>query len=80
MKKIKIEVEEKVVYKHTIEVECNNDNQVEKAMNKLESEGNHPDDVVAFLVEQGVKILNYDKDDLNSPDSINFECIDIEDC
>lgn len=73
--KFKIELEEKVVYRHTLTVEADSDVEVEHALDVLERDGMHPDDVEGYLSDNNVKMLEFDKDESGE---VEFEGIDLE--
>ena len=73
--KFKIEVEEKVTYRHTLTVEAEIQTDVDYALDVLERNGMHPDDIDGYLRDNNVKILEFDKDESGE---CEFECIDLE--
>ncbi|CUU47038.1 hypothetical protein [Clostridium beijerinckii] len=73
--KFKIELEEKVVYRHTLTVEADSDVEVEYALDVLERDGMHPDDIEGYLSDNNVKILEFDKDESGE---VEFEGTDLE--
>jgi len=73
--KFKIEVEEKVTYRHTLTVEAETETDVDYALDVLERDGMHPDDIEGYLRDNNVKIMEFDKDESGE---CEFEGVDIE--
>ena len=76
MKKFKAEIEEKVVYRHTVVVKAENEDDVNSVLNKLERTGDHPDDIYYYFREANIEVVEFDKD--SDGDGCEFECNDIE--
>lgn len=73
--KFKIEVEEKVTYRHTVTVEAETQTDVDYALDALGREGMHPDDICGYLRDNNVKIIEFVKDESGE---CEFEGTDIE--
>lgn len=72
--KFKVQIDEISVFSHEIIVESDTDFELDRALDKLESRGNHPDDIPYYLNEEnGIKIVKFTKDESGE---CKFECSD----
>lgn len=72
--KFKVQIDEISVFSHEIIVEADTDFELDRALDELESRGNHPDDIQYYLNEEnGIKIVKFTKDESGE---CKFECPD----
>ena len=72
--KFKVQIDEISVFSHEIIVEADTDFELDRALDGLESRGNHPDDIPYYLNEEnGIKIVKFTKDESGE---CKFECPD----
>lgn len=72
--KFKVQIDEISIFSHEIIVEADTDFELDRALDELESRGNHPDDIPYYLSEEnGIKIVKFTKDESGE---CKFECPD----
>lgn len=72
--KFKVQIDEISIFSHEIIVEADTDFELDRALDELESRGNHPDDIPYYLNEEnGIKIVKFTKDESGE---CKFECPD----
>lgn len=72
--KFKVQIDEISIFSHEIIVEADTDFELDRALDELESRGNHPDDISYYLSEEnGIKIVKFTKDESGE---CKFECPD----
>ena len=54
-------IEEKVTFTHEVIVEADNEGELDRALDRLENEGTHPEDIRYILSESGT-VVRIDKD------------------
>lgn len=62
-KKYRIEIEETIKFNHMLQIIVDDGVDINKVINELEKNGNYPDDIIRYLNNNGVKILDFDKDE-----------------
>lgn len=65
-------IKEKVIFKHEVIVEVDNEGELDRALDRLEIEGTHPNDIRYFLLDSGT-VVRIDKD---IDGDCEFECSD----
>ena len=72
--KFKVQIDEISVFSHEIIVEADTYFELDRALDELESRGDHPDDIPYYLNEEnGIKIVKFTKDESGK---CKFECPD----
>lgn len=71
----KVFVEEVVTLEHEVMVEANSVSELDKQLDELENEGNHPDDIRYILNSSSTKIVKFLKDDSGT---CKFSCPDYD--
>lgn len=74
-KKYKVEIEETVKLNHTLTVVVEDGVDLDGALDQLENEGNHPDDIIGILNNNEIRVLKFDKDESGE---CSFEVPDME--
>lgn len=74
--RFEVEIEEKVIYRHTVIVEADCVSKVDDAVDVIEGEANHPDEIPSCFEQEGIKVIEYNQD--SDGDSCEFECCVIE--
>lgn len=73
--KFKMEIEEKVTYRHTVIVEADNELDVDRAVDEIEESAENKDDIRILCEDKGVKVIEFCED--GSPE-VEFENSDYE--
>ena len=75
--KFKVGIQRTLIFEDEIVVDAYNETELDKAIRKLEIEGNHPDDVNTLFNNNFLKIVDSVEDDSGR---CEFECTFSEEC
>lgn len=73
--KFKVEIEETVIYRHTITVEAERESDVDRALDEIEESAENRTDIKLLFDDKGVNVADFCED--GSPE-VEFECGEIE--
>ena len=72
--KFKVQIDEVATFSHEVIIEADTNFELDRALDELESKGDHPDDIPYYLNEEnGIKIVKFTKDESGD---CRFECPD----
>ena len=75
--KYRIEIEERISYSHTAEIECDYERgELELILDETENDIQHHRDIIVELEANGIKVITFDEDEDGNYD--DFEFADIE--
>ncbi len=81
MKKIRIQVEEKLIYNHEIEIEVEDDfeeDKLNRILNRVQMQSDNLSDVVIHLEEANIDVVEVSEMDLSSPNHWEIDIPDFD--